>query len=36
MPLDLHRLLKERRGEKYGLHERHLNAQMVRVLKTIG
>src|SRR5262252_10951042 len=36
MPLDLHRLLNERRGEKYGLHERHLNAQMVRVLKTIG
>ena len=36
MPLDLHRLLNERRGEKYGLHERFLNAQMVRVLKTIG
>jgi ornithine--oxo-acid transaminase len=36
MPLDLHRLLTERRGEKYGLHERYLNAQMVRVLKTIG
>jgi len=36
MPLDLHRLLNERRGEKYGLHERYLNAQMVRVLKTIG
>ena len=36
MPLDLHGLLTERRGEKYELHERHLNAQMVRVLKTIG
>jgi ornithine--oxo-acid transaminase len=36
MPLDLKRLLAERGGEKYELAERHLNAQMVRVLKTIG
>jgi len=36
MPFDLHRLLNERRGEKYSLHERYLNAQMVRVLRTIG
>jgi ornithine--oxo-acid transaminase len=36
MPLDLKRLLAERQPEKYTLHERHLNAQLVRVLKTIG
>ena len=36
MALDLNRLLAARRGEKYGLHERYLNAQLVRVLKTIG
>src|SRR5262249_60381639 len=36
MPLDLKRLLAERRHEKYALHERYLNAQLVRVLKTIG
>jgi ornithine--oxo-acid transaminase len=36
MTLDLNRLLAGRRGEKYGLHERYLNAQLVRVLKTIG
>ena len=36
MPLDLKRLLAERHPEKYGLHERYLNAQLVRVLKTIG
>jgi ornithine--oxo-acid transaminase len=29
-------LLKNRRGENFDLHEKHLNAQMVRVLKTIG
>jgi len=36
MTLDLVRLLAERSGEKYQLHEKYLNAQMVRVLKTIG
>jgi len=36
MPVDLKRLLAERHTEKYGLHERYLNAQLVRVLKTIG
>jgi len=36
MPLDLKRLLTERHPEKYALHERYLNAQLVRVLKTIG
>lgn len=29
-------LLAERSGDKFSLHEKHLNAQMVRVLKTIG
>ena len=29
MPLICTDLLNERRGEKYGLHERHFNAQMV-------
>src|SRR5262249_33802787 len=36
MPLDLNGLLAERQSEKYALHERYLNAQLVRVLKTIG
>src|SRR5215475_8734831 len=36
MPLDLKRLLADRQSEKYALHEQHLNAQLVRVLKTIG
>ncbi|MEW6038675.1 MAG: aspartate aminotransferase family protein [Pseudomonadota bacterium] len=29
-------LLRNRRGENFDLHEKHLNTQMVRVLKTIG
>ncbi|QJD29318.1 aspartate aminotransferase family protein [Methylococcus geothermalis] len=29
-------LLRDRRGENFDLHEKHLNTQMVRVLKTIG
>src|SRR5205814_6394682 len=29
-------LIRERESEKFDLHERHLNTQMVRVLKTIG
>ncbi len=33
---DLNGLLAARRGEKYALHERYLNAQLVRVLKTLG
>jgi ornithine--oxo-acid transaminase len=33
---DLGRLLDERRGEGPGLHERHLNAQVPRLLRTIG
>jgi acetylornithine/succinyldiaminopimelate/putrescine aminotransferase len=33
---DLGRLLDERRGEGHALHERHLNAQVPRLLRTIG
>src|SRR5207247_1413136 len=29
-------LIRERESEKFDLHERHLNTQLVRVLKTIG
>ena len=29
-------ILRERSGESFDLHERHLNAQMVRILKTLG
>ncbi len=36
MAFDLQQLLARRRGEKYGLHERYLNQQLVRVLRTIG
>lgn len=36
MAFDLNSLLETRRGENYELHRRHLNAQMVRVLSTIG
>lgn len=36
MPTPIIELLESRAGEKFGLHERHLNAQMVRVLRTIG
>jgi ornithine--oxo-acid transaminase len=36
MATDIARMLAERRGEKYDLHEKYLNAQLVRVLKTIG
>lgn len=35
-PLTLAELLAERVEDKYALHERHLNAQQVRVLRTIG
>ncbi|WP_340117366.1 aspartate aminotransferase family protein [Pelagibius sp. 7325] len=33
---DLAAILAERRGEKYALNETYLNAQLVRVLKTLG
>lgn len=36
MSFDLARILAERQGDKYGLTEKHLNAQLVRVLKTLG
>jgi ornithine--oxo-acid transaminase len=36
MPIDIDAMLADRSAEKYDLYERHLNAQMVRVLKTIG
>src|ERR1700759_471777 len=36
MPIDINALLADRSAEKYELYDRHLNAQMVRVLKTIG
>src|SRR5204863_4914468 len=34
--LDIASLFAEREAERYDLHSRHLNEQMVRVLKTIG
>jgi ornithine--oxo-acid transaminase len=36
MEPDIAALFAEREAERYGLHTRHLNEQMVRVLKTIG
>jgi ornithine--oxo-acid transaminase len=36
MPLDVAELLQARHGENYELHEKHLNHQLGRVLKTIG
>lgn len=36
MNLDIASLFAEREAERYALHTRHLNEQMVRVLKTIG
>src|SRR4051794_26417858 len=36
MTLELSKLFAEHEGERYSLHSRYLNAQMVRVLKTIG
>ena len=36
MALDIVSLFAERESERYGLHARHLNEQMVRVLKAIG
>ena len=34
--MSLQELLRERSGEQFELHERHLNGQMTRVLKTLG
>jgi ornithine--oxo-acid transaminase len=36
MTFDLARILADRQGEKYALNETFLNAQLVRVLKTLG
>lgn len=36
MAIDITRLLAARQSEKYDLHEKYLNAQLVRVLRTIG
>ena len=36
MSIDIKALFAEREAERYALHTRHLNEQMVRVLKTIG
>jgi ornithine--oxo-acid transaminase len=36
MTFDLASILAERQGEKYALSEKHLNAQLVRVLRTLG
>lgn len=36
MDIDIALLFAEREAERYALHTRHLNEQMVRVLKTIG
>ncbi len=36
MTFDMASLFAEREAERYSLHTRHLNEQMVRVLKTIG
>ena len=33
---DVRKLLAERGGEAFGLHERYLNPQMPKVLRTIG
>jgi ornithine--oxo-acid transaminase len=36
MPIDLAGLLEQRRADKFRLFDRHLNAQLVRVLRTLG
>ena len=36
MSLEINELFAEREAERYTLHTRYLNEQMVRVLKTIG
>ena len=36
MAYSISALFQEHGADKYGLHERHMNAQMVRVLRTIG
>ncbi|HEX5035936.1 MAG TPA: aspartate aminotransferase family protein, partial [bacterium] len=35
-PFDIKKTLEDRWGENYSLHERHVNPQFVKVLRTIG
>src|SRR3954468_22715978 len=36
MPIEIDTLFAERASEKYHLDDRHLNSQMIKVLRTIG
>jgi ornithine--oxo-acid transaminase len=36
MSFDIKRLISERRGENYSLHDQHMNRTLVKVLRTIG
>jgi len=36
MPLDIKKLVSERLGENYNLHERYVNSTLVKVLRTVG
>jgi ornithine--oxo-acid transaminase len=36
MSFDMAALFEQREGERYALHSRHLNEQLVKVLRTIG
>ena len=36
MPFDIKKLIEDRWGENYGLHDAHVNPQFVNVLRTIG
>jgi ornithine--oxo-acid transaminase len=36
MPIDLAGLIEERQGDKFQLFDRHLNAQLLRILRTLG
>jgi ornithine--oxo-acid transaminase len=36
MPIDLAGLIEARRGDKFQLFDRHLNAQLLRILRTLG
>ncbi len=36
MPIDIKKLVSERLGENYSLHERYVNSTLVKVLRTVG
>ena len=36
MPLDIKKLVSERLGENYSLHERYVTSTLVKVLRTVG